>query len=260
MSAQSRPQKVVALFCEETFGKRLSPSLPMMTLKTHTEFCQEEKMSFWADISSYIGQTTFGVKLHGKLALPASDGGWRGGLTMATYKLGSDYYLSDDHQFNPIETESVYFLSWSVDGVTKVSYETLKDFNYFLTSEFSGCRFVVTDYGVAHVAWSAGGHRASGIGSQDLRDTSERKELGYDTFGKPKYRRKLSFTSSAAPLDNELTTAGTDNSSQHYEGGNRAMVFGYRVQGGWAFKVLRYDGNTGSGTGTWSNFCCTWTV
>ncbi|MDE1009491.1 MAG: hypothetical protein OSB38_27885, partial [Paraburkholderia fungorum] len=117
-------------------------------------------MSFWKDISSYIGPTKFGVKLWDKLALPKDYGGWVAGLTMATYWDGQNYCLSNDLSKNYlIEKESVYFLSWAVDDVTKVSFKTLNNFDYFLTSEFSGCRFVVTDVGVAHVAWSAGGDR-----------------------------------------------------------------------------------------------------
>jgi hypothetical protein len=215
-------------------------------------------MSFWQNISSYIGKTTFGVKLADKLALPADQGGWVAGLTMATYRIGSNYYLSDNLQHNPLERTSVYFLSWAVDDVTKVSYDTLKDFNFFLTSEFSGCRFVVTEVGVSHVAWSAGGNRAMGIGSQALRDQSEANELGYNKFGAPKYRRKMSFTQGNSNLDTQLVQAGTKNASQSYEDGGRVMIFGYRVDGGWAFKALRYDKNTGSETGTWSNFACVW--
>ncbi|WP_147408599.1 hypothetical protein [Paraburkholderia fungorum] len=218
-------------------------------------------MSFWQNIASYIGPTRFGVQLWDKLALAQDDDGWVAGLTMATYWDGQNYCLSNDLNKNYLlEEKSVYFLSWAIDDVTKVTFETLNNFDYFLTSEFSGCRFVVTDVGVAHVAWSAGGDRENGIGTQDRRDLSEYHKLGYapEKRGAPKYRRKLSFTSTTGDLDDYLAAVSTNNKGQSYEGGNRALVFGYRVHGGWSFKVLRYDENVGSKTGTWSNFACVW--
>lgn len=220
-------------------------------------------MAFWANFESYAGKTNFGVKLIDKLALPAGKGGWVAGLNMATYSDGKNYYLSNElhHTVAPrLEVESVYFLSWAVDDVTRVTFETLASFNYFLTSEFSGCRFVVTETGVAHVAWSAGGNRSKGIGTPELRDGAEKKTLYGDGKFLPEYRRKLSFTSgSSCPLDTDLWNAYTDNSSQSYNG-DRALVFGRRINGGWHFKVLRYSESAGSENGVWASFAGVYTT
>lgn len=214
-------------------------------------------MSFWKDLSTYSGPTQFGVSLWDKLAYEQGGGGWVAGLDMNTYKLGGNYILTNkDYGGVPEETVSVYFLSWKLDDTSRVLFETLKGFDYFLTSEFSGCRFVVTNYGVAHVAWSAGGHRASGIASQDRRDLAEFQALSYATHP-PAYRRRLSISGTPGILDNALGAINSNNSGQSYDN-ERAMVFGYRVNGGWAFKVLRYTAAGGSSSGTWSNFACVW--
>jgi hypothetical protein len=213
-------------------------------------------MSFWNDLPTYSGPTQFGVHLVDKLGAEEGGGGWVAGLDMNTYKVGSTYFLTNKHYGDPQETVSVYCLSWRLDDTSRVLFETLNDFNYFVTSELSGCRFVVTNYGVAHVAWSAGGHRASGIASQTLRDWAEFQALSYGTHP-PTYRRRLSISGTPGILDNALGAINSNNSGQSYDD-ERAMVFGYRVNGGWAFKVLRYTEAGGSSSGTWSNFACVW--
>jgi hypothetical protein len=227
-------------------------------------------MTFWNCLPSYIGPTRFSVELHGGLTLPKNySGGLKeGDLIMNTYLISnpsnpsipSGFVLSNElhtdvYNHNMlIESPRVYFLPWLVDGVTSVNFETLKSVDYFATSAFSGCRFVVTEYGVAHVAWSAGGNRNLGIGSQSLRDGAEYNELQYNSF-QPMHRRKLSFTGTQGTLDTDLTLYGTDNSSQSYESGKRAMVFGYRDNyRRWCFKLLHYNETEGSGRGIWSNF------
>lgn len=213
-------------------------------------------MSFWRDISTYAGNTPFGVVPDARLALEVGQGGWVAGLNMYTRVDGGDYILTNEKSDDAVETVSVYFLSWKVDDTSKVSFETLKNYNYFMTSEFSGCRFVVTNYGVAHVAWSAGGNRSMGLGSQALRDSAEATALSYDKFP-PKYRRRLSTTGGLGTLDSYLGRIGSNNAGQSYNN-ERALVFGYRVSGGWAFKVLRYNAGQPSSSGYWSNFACVW--
>ena len=216
-------------------------------------------MSFWKDLPTYSGPTTFGVSLWDKLGQEQTSGGWVAGLDMRTYKLNNDYILTNkSYGGQPLETVSVYFLSWKVDDVSKVTYQTLRGYNFFMTSEFTGCRFVVTNVGVAHVAWSAGGNRATGNASQNKRDLAEFDSLGYGTE-RPVYRRKLSLSGTKGVLDTSLEKVNTDNVTQSYND-ESAMVFGYRVQGGWAFKVIRYASNAGSNTGTWSNFACCWSI
>jgi hypothetical protein len=215
-------------------------------------------VSFWSNIATYSGPTTFGVRLIDKLAFEQGGGGWVAGLEMNTYKVGDIYALTNKTYSGSAveETVNVYFLSWKVDDVTKVSFESLKGFDYFVTSEFSGCRFVVTDFGVAHVAWSAGGERAKGIGSQALRDQAEYNALSYGSH-QPQYRRRLSMSLGPGKLDTFLASNGSNTSGQSYND-ERALVFGYRVSGGWAFKVLRYKASEGSTKGVWSNFACVW--
>lgn len=222
----------------------------------------EISMSFWNDLPTYTGKSNFGVILLDKLAQEQSSGGWVAGLTMYTHKFNSKYYLSNKSLSNwgvfPLEKVSVYFLSWKVDDISKVSFKALQGFDYFLTSEFSGCRFVVTEFGVAHVAWSAGGHRATGNASQQQRDAAEYDALSYAKHP-PKYRRRLSISNSDGALDTHLvTTHNTNNTGQSYNN-ERAIVFGYRINGGWAFKVLRYKPGK-SEEGTWSNFASVWSV
>ncbi|MDP3278658.1 MAG: hypothetical protein Q8Q09_25940 [Deltaproteobacteria bacterium] len=106
--------------------------------------------------------------------------------------------------------------------------------DYFVTVQLSGCRFVLTDTHVLHIASDAG--RANPLQS-DVRTTQERLVTG--GIGKT---RRYSITDQdkgyGFPLKEERTVRG------------RGLVFGMRTVNGWVYKALKTT--PGSSEGTWS--------
>jgi hypothetical protein len=105
---------------------------------------------------------------------------------------------------------------------------------YFLTTPLSGCRFVLTDTLVMHIA--------SDVGGASERDSKVRTRVEEGLTGRHIHVRRFSFTDKergyhSTTLDGRLNGKG--------------LVFGMRTpQGSWIYKALRYT--IGSGGGTWS--------
>jgi hypothetical protein len=207
-------------------------------------------MSFWNNLGSYVGFGSQRVDLIDDLATPYDESRLMGGVDVYTFGTGSTYVLTNKAYEGAVEAKRVYFLSWKIDDITEVTFEQLNGYDYFLTSKFTGCRFVVTDRNVAHIAWSAGGNREAGLGTQALRDRAEYDTLEYATKP-PTLRRKLSFTTETSALDTAISASGRRTDGGSYFG-NSAMIFGHRVDKIWRFKKLEYtaDGKFG----VWSNF------
>ena len=213
-------------------------------------------MSFWNALRHCHGPTNFAVSFFGTFAGEVlSEGGHVGGLDIYTYNFGPNvhYQLSNWYAAGPalVEARRVFVLAWMRDGITEVTFQTLEGYDYFLTSEFSGCRFVVTEYGVSHVSWSAGRRASTWEGSQQMRDVAE---VGAMTQV-PCFRRRLSISGGPGLLDALLSASGRTNSTASYDGQNeRVMIFGYKEGGVWHFKMLTYPIGGGSQAGTWTTF------
>lgn len=224
-------------------------------------------MSFWTALRSCNDRTNFGINFLSAFANEVSGGGGQiAGMDIHTYRTSpflfthagrigyfpTMYYLSDLRFLGdaPIETARVFVLGWRVDGISSVTFTTLQGYDYFLTSEFSGCRFVVTNEGVSHIAWSAGGQRSSGNASQAQRDQAE----AGSSATVPTFRRRLSISASAGGLDASRAGLSADNPGFSYDvATQRVMVFGFKEHGIWHFKMLTYPQGS-SQVGRWTNF------
>ncbi len=110
---------------------------------------------------------------------------------------------------------------------------------YFLTSTFSGCRFVATESSASHIAFWQDGY---GISSVD-RDWSEWVNLHGGQA--PRLRRKLSINGfdsvDIGRQSNGNFIYGNGQDANGYHQGN-AVVMGHKTdQGNWKFKALIYN-------------------
>lgn len=218
---------------------------------------------FWANLASYIGPTAFGVHFIDGLEAQRADGYE---VMMNVYDgpgpWAGDYVISDVMYPGALETVHVYFLPWYSGRATKVKISDLNasGCDYFTTSEFTGCRFVVTEQEIMHVAWSGGGGawgEASGaVGTSALRSQAESNAIG--NTGLRQRRRAISISeASRAGRGIKIAKEGTVSS---YGTGpkvngilpGKMKVFGYKVNNAWCFKTLKYEDE--SRDGDWENF------
>ncbi|MYM34973.1 hypothetical protein GTP38_11565 [Duganella sp. FT94W] len=208
-------------------------------------------MSFWDELPSLIGPSDKIVYLEDSFALPANEKNvqgpkWAcayyeyGGITIAHPRHGEDH-----------ERVQLYWLPWSNGEITKVTMEQLKysRCDYFLTSTFSGCRFVETDTLVAHVAYHQRGHSSDSTG----RDISEWNRL----HGRvpPKLRRAMSFSNGGTAMtfgESSLVSYGNGAPDKDTYSKSRAVVIGYKTGETWNFVRLVYT--QGDTRGVWSRF------
>lgn len=213
-------------------------------------------MSFWHALKSCNGPSNFEVTLHGEFIEAVTLGGCVGEIKIYTYKHANPtgYVLTNIklRGNKHIESENVYVLAYDEDGITEVTFEELRDYEYFVTSEFSGCRFVVTDEGVSHVSWSAGRPPSRWCGSQAMRDIAEAGNMERQ----PTQLRRLSITAGTSVLEKILGENGTAiiPSESYKLKTESVMMFGYQENGIWHFKMLKYRKGRSSGSGIWSTF------
>jgi hypothetical protein len=198
---------------------------------------------FWSDLKSLHGNTTMNIHLMGELSNPQNmKSAHRGAQEFVAITNGNNvdiYSKKEATGAGARHQQTVYWLPWSgapgKGQITEATWETINKTgcDYFLTSEFTGCRFVVDDIGVSHVAYGAG-NAVAGPTNSGQRDSAEG-----DSRLARSGRRKMSV--SAGP--------GT---TVAYDINGYAIVFGYRdASTRWAFRVYRVDG---LGTRTWSKF------
>ncbi|WP_448653603.1 hypothetical protein ACSHWC_10920 [Pseudomonas fluorescens] len=201
-------------------------------------------MNIWSIITSRVGNAAEErVILWGKFALEGDASHPQGPrVVVSSYMVDGTYYMGDDEVDGALfhDVATVYWLPWRNGQITSA---TLSDLNrsgcqYFLTSTFSGCRFVVTEDKVAHVAWLQ-----SGFGSTSgARDLSEWNRL--HGARPPLMRRKLSITgvggSNMGAVRNQSSTYGVGEGSDGADPG-RAVVMGYIAGVRWKFKALIYS-------------------
>ena len=124
----------------------------------------------------------------------------------------------------------VYWIPWKT-GVTVYAERAWFENSiceYMITSQLSGCRFVVTERHVLHVASNAYG-ALDGIGGSKRRDEAERLVTGGAES------RRLSFSKRHGDLAAYKT---------------RALAFGIRYETGWKYKALSNKTNGGT-AGSW---------
>ncbi len=206
-------------------------------------------MPFWDNLPFFYGPATHtSVILAGDLLQQNNVGtSYIGPKYICDYPNGPSYVL-DSNIFPGWPVALVYWLPWQNNTITAVSWLQLNTSgcNAFLTSEFSGCRFVINDFGLSHIAyWQAIGPIVDN--SSAARDYKEATLLGPPST----LRRKLSFTGSIAPLG---ATTSISNTYGWHGPNSRAIVCGYRnlFTGMWHFKVLRYQAGNSAG-GFWSD-------
>lgn len=146
------------------------------------------------------------------------------------------YTLSCSWTKQSVAGVATYFLPY-MKGETvyaKRSWYENSICDYFVTVQLSGCRFVLTDTHVLHVASDAGG--ANPLQS-DVRTKQELLVTG--GIGKT---RRYSITDKVKgygfPTKEARTVRG------------RGLVFGMRTRDGWVYKALKTP--SGSSEGTWS--------
>jgi len=129
-----------------------------------------------------------------------------------------------------MNSHNLYWLPWGDGTVASVTWAGLAGTNLFLTSTFSGCRFVVNDTGVAHVAWGThgGGHAH---GSSHGRDYAEVTAASGNPTGGGR-RRALSVTGAVPGRVNEQRLTYDINL-------NQCVVIGWKTGNRWTFKCLK---------------------
>ncbi|GJI95556.1 hypothetical protein RugamoR57_22740 [Duganella caerulea] len=198
---------------------------------------------FWSNLKNITAQTITNVQLMGELGnaqnMKSAHRGAQQLIAITTGNVVNIYSKKDDPGTYVRDQKTVYWLPWSGSPgkgqITEVTWETIEKSgcNYFLTSEFTGCRFVVDDIGVSHVAYGAG-NAVAGPTNSAQRDTAEG-----NTRLQRSGRRKMSVSAGAGAV-------------LAYDIAGYAVVFGYKdASSRWAFRVFRVDG---LGTATWRNF------
>jgi len=141
------------------------------------------------------------------------------------------------------ETENavkVYWLPWR-DGETtladRVDFEN-SDCSFFMTPRLEGCRFVLTEHQVLHVASNAN-HAAEGSAGSRTRDYATEQVIG------DARSRRLSIST---------TNINDDWAGYPYE--KQAFVFGVKIEDAWKYKALMYLNPQVAGPpfGQWTTF------
>jgi hypothetical protein len=205
-------------------------------------------MPFWNNLPFFYGPATHNsVTLTGDLVQQNNIGtSYIGPKYICDYPNGHSYVL-DSNLFLGWPVALVYWLPWQNNTITSVTWQQLNasGCQFFLTSEFSGCRFIIDSYGLAHIAhWQAIGPMS--FNSSAARDYNE------TTLGPtPTLRRKLSFTGDTNTLGSPNSLAMTYG---WYGSNSRAIVCGYKnlYTNSWHFKVLRYQAGNVAG-GFWTD-------
>lgn len=151
---------------------------------------------------------------------------------------------------------SVYWLPWQDMEMVKVMFSELNALpcSYFMTAEFSGCRFVITDEYLAHIAFSVEyNHNPQTTLEQFSADRTdcEAENRDYLKLGTPALYRSLSSSNLSDSKASGFGAKNFQKLSYYQKGGsiddNRMVLFGYRdpLSGiGWSFKYLLFQKNS----------------
>ncbi|MGB3126343.1 MAG: hypothetical protein WBB95_21235 [Pseudomonas sp.] len=210
-------------------------------------------MLFWSSLHELNGPATQRISITGKFAYEASDGRCHPqGRTRVVTSLATEgrVFLGDaPHPKSEgmmwSDSGDIYWLPWRNGEVTQATYADMDALGctFFMTSLFTGCRFVATETKVAHIAFSQGA-----LGNNTLgRDLGELTSM--HTGPLPVARRKLTIDGTNGidwGTHNNVTTSygsgvtnmpdGSGGTSQVYQG--QAVVLGYKSDRVWRFKTL----------------------
>lgn len=161
-----------------------------------------------------------------------------GRISVRCFMDGFDTWIvsqeSTIHKGFGMESHNLYWLPWGDGTVASVPWATLNLSSLFLTSTFTGCRFVVNQTGVAHVAY--GMHPVGVHGSSAARDQAEVAAGSGNPAGGGR-RRTLSITGPIAARPNEQRIT-------YNVGAESCVVVGWKAADQWTFICLvMQDGN-----------------
>ena len=133
-------------------------------------------------------------------------------------------------------SHSLYWLPWGHGTVANVSWGNLEGSNLFLTSTFTGCRFVVNSKGVSHVAWGGHGYDVDGDMSSRGRDNAElRAGIGLPDMGR--VRRSMSISGNLPSRHNEQKLT-------YIQANESCVVIGWKNGNRWTFKAIKMKVNS----------------
>ena len=164
----------------------------------------------------------------------------QGRISARIFQVNFDHYIvTQDSDYDPgLGTEShyLYWLPWADGQVTSVTWAALanSNANRFLTSTFSGCRFVVNNTGLAHVAW--GNHPNFAANGSTLNRSLAELSAGSGNPTGGGLRRTLSITGA-------VPGRATEKRVTYNENNERCVVMGYKNGQIWTFKCLKMRAN-----------------
>jgi hypothetical protein len=225
--------------------------------------------SFWEAIQAASGANAMGViRFDGRLNLEKDTTTNNQGAVFvhaAERTTGYDLSVVADNAGNSADIKKVYWLPWKNRSAEKVLLTDLNNSgcDYFLTSMLSGCRFVATEFYVAHISNEQGISDSSVTTTREGRDLAEGPLLApskpTEAHGYSESRRKLSI--SPLPVG-ESASRGLEAIAKHdiiasYQRGDKAgvgsaLVLGYKVGEEWTYKWLKFTAGANSPEGTWA--------
>ena len=180
-------------------------------------------LEFWTGLHAQVGDNTLGNIILGEglqeeLKLPGSNNG--GLMYVCAEKLqrgAHGYHLTGTHSPVCDNSVPVYWMPWKSHSTVyaeRAWFERSKC-AYFMTSQLTGCRFVVTDSQVLHVASNVD-FAPSGVTGSPVRDQAEQAVTG-------------------GARSRRFSINGRE------QGYNKcALAFGMRKDGIWTYKALKY--------------------
>lgn len=199
---------------------------------------------FWNKLETEVGEATAAIlQGTGHTVSRNQEGGYQSTLDAGFYYCGAAYNpdqtlvtldISAEQAENSVK---IYWLPYKKGATTSIlrsAYEGEESCRYFMTPRLEGCRFVLTEDKVLHVASDASGAADGSRGSA----TRDRAVIA---VADGKRTRSLSISSNT--MSDEWT-------GYPYE--FQAWAFGFRKDGIWTYKsVIRTSSQT---NGTWAIF------
>lgn len=115
----------------------------------------------------------------------------------------------------------VYWLPWLNESSQHVSWDDLDKAQYFMTSQFSGCRFVANQWGLQHVAhWASAdlpagfSHTLRSLVRDQVEQNMDGQASAMGVVARPFHRRTLTMT----------VDSGIDSATRVNYDGNRDFV------------------------------------
>lgn len=203
-------------------------------------------MTFWTDLPTFTGATNRVIRMEGAFQMQQCKWNMQGPRDAYSYFDGTSQVITDRPQWpHTPERVKLYWLPWLNLNITSV---TMKELNasgcdYFLTSTFSGCRWVATEELVAHVAYA---QTRNGPQNSATRDHSQLHNLHGGK--RPSRMRTMSLSGHGSQMaTNDFSVRTYSAGDDPYSG--RAVVVGYKSGAKWHFVQQTF--REGATTGFW---------